>query len=520
MSEAIALEAESLELDEVSNQYATFYLDEEAFAFPMSVVLEIIRVPESVAVPLTPESLVGLANLRGSVLPILDLREILGLSKKDYTEGTRVIVVEAGRPVGLVVDKVSRVLNVDDESIESAEQVRATIDADLLNGVAKNLDGHDLIQLLDVDKAIRREFASVVDSLGASAGVASLDEMGGAVSVEEEEDDTSQLVSFEVESQEYAFNITEVEEIVRVPENISRVPRADSHVLGLINLRGQLLPLVSLRQMFNLPHHELDEHNRILVVSLKKPEGGKESVGIVVDSVKEVLRVSPEVMDKMPTLLRQGGDLDEIDTVCRLENGNRLVSVLSAVALFQHPLIQEAVESAKEEGAGESDMQTEESFDEVGEDDETQLVVFLLANQEFGVSIDFVQEITRVPDELTRVPKTPDFIEGLVNLRGSVLPVLDMRSRFGMSAMEHNDRQRILVLDLNAVRTGFITDAVLEVLRLPKSLIEDSPALSDEQARIMGKVVNFRDQKRMIQVLDVNELLDKSEIAEINKAAT
>jgi purine-binding chemotaxis protein CheW len=87
-----------------------------------------------------------------------------------------------------------------------------------------------------------------------------------------------------------------------------------------------------------------------------------------------------------------------------------------------------------------------------------------------------------------------------------------------MPRMERNERQRILVLELNGLRTGFITDAVLEVLRLSRSLIEKAPPLSQEQSRVMGRVVNFRDQGRMIQVLDADELLDRTELAALSDA--
>ena len=66
------------------------------------------------------------------------------------------------------------------------------------------------------------------------------------------------------------------------------------------------------------------------------------------------------------------------------------------------------------------------------DDDEEQFVVFRLMNEEYGVPIDSVQEIVRVPEELTKVPKTPTFIEGVINLRGIVLPVVDQRRRFGL----------------------------------------------------------------------------------------
>lgn len=156
---------------------------------------------------------------------------------------------------------------------------------------------------------------------------------------------------------------------------------------------------------------------------------------------------------------------------------------------------------------------------ELDQDDNAQLVVFTLNNQEYSVSIDHVQEITRVPAKMDRVPKTADFIEGMVNLRGTVLPVLDMRTRFRLGRMESNDRQRIIVLSIDGNRTGFIVDQVAEVLRLPRGQIEDSPNLSDEQSRMISQVVNLKDQKRMIQVLTVAELLSDKELSVLSDEA-
>ena len=138
------------------SQFVTFHLGGECFAFPMETVLEIIRVPSTVSVPLTPTALVGLANLRGTVLPVVDLRRTLALEDRSYDDATRVVVVDCGQPVGLVVDRVARVMNVEPDNIESAQSVQETVRVDLLTGVVKNVDGHDLIQLLDAPKQIGR----------------------------------------------------------------------------------------------------------------------------------------------------------------------------------------------------------------------------------------------------------------------------------------------------------------------------------------------------------------------------
>jgi purine-binding chemotaxis protein CheW len=161
----------------------------------------------------------------------------------------------------------------------------------------------------------------------------------------------------------------------------------------------------------------------------------------------------------------------------------------------------------------------DESHDFVDEDDDgtAQLVVFMLREQEYAVSIDNVQEITRIPEKMDKVPKTPKFIEGVVNLRGTVLPVIDMRTRFELDKMDGNERQRIIVLTIGGITTGFVVDSVAQVLRLPREQIESSPNLSEEQNRMMGRVVNLKDDKRIIQVLEADQLLSTTEIDAIEE---
>ena len=517
ISEAVEHLDTIVEEDETINQYVTFQVADEMFGFSMSSVLEIIRLPETVRVPLTPSALMGLANLRGNVLPILDLRQILQLESVANNDATRVIVSDVGSPVGLVVDKVARVMNVDPAQIDSGSQVQTGIDSGLIDGVIKSEEkGGQLIQLLNAKQLINQNFSTII-----AATASRHESVGSQLQTDQDksvDDDADQLVSFTVEDQEYAFNLMEIEEIVRVPDNISKIPQTESNVLGLIDLRGRLLPLMSLRRMFALTDVPLVEENRILVISVRRPGGNKLSVGLVVDDVKEVIRISKEQQDAMPTLLSEGENDSDIAGICRLENGQRLVSVLCSESMFSHADIQNVLKTHENEESGT--VETDDlRQDAEAEEDTAQLVIFNLGTQEYGVSIDDVQEITRIPDKMDKVPKTAKFIEGMVNLRGTVLPVLDMRVRFEMEKLLASEQQRIIVLNLNGAKTGFIVDSVAEVLRLQHDQIEDAPNLSEDQTRIMGRVVNLKEQKRMIQVLTANELLSEMEVTEINNSS-
>ena len=489
-------------VEDLSKQFVTFFLNGELFAVEMAPVQEIIRVPQTVRVPLAPAALEGLANLRGKVLPIILLRRVFNFTLQPFDDATRALVIDLGQPLGFVVDKVASVISVDPSQIASVEEIRSAIDAKLLSGVIRHPSQQTMIMVLNFKQLIADEF-SEINALSQQQGIkAALNQHFDQSTDDDDLSDERQLVSFSVDGQEYAVDIADVQEIVQVPEHMVVVPNVAEHVLGLMTLREQLLPLVSLRQMFNLPVRALDERSRVVVVGTK---GG--AVGIVTDAVSEVLRVPQSLIDEMPQLLASSGGFSEISQICRLSQSQRMVSIIDVRALFQASAIQQALVEVQEM------QQHSQIEDDTGaiDDDEEQVVVFQLAHGEFGVPIESVQEIVRIPEELTAVPKSPFFIEGIINLRGLVLPVVDQRKRLGLEAINRHDRQRIMVFVLGGVRTGFIVDAVTEVLKIPKKLIETSPTLSAEQAKLLGRVANLAAQKRMIQLIEPECLMNYDE---------
>jgi purine-binding chemotaxis protein CheW len=485
-----------------TQQFVTFIAGDEVFAADMAPVKEIIRVPDVVRVPLAPAALEGLANLRGKVLPIISLRRLFGFEELAHDDSTRALVVDVGQPLGFVVDRVSSVVGVEASHIEDVGSIRTTVNTEVLSSLIKDVGGHAMIMVLDFVKLIEREFSQIA-AITKNAGVAGT----AQASVQSDEEDLSdelQLVSFDVDGQEYAIAIEDVQEIVQVPEAVIHVPHSESHVLGVMTLRSRLLPLVNLRSMFALPYRELDEKSRIVVLTLAGV-----SVGVVVDAVSEVLRVSKSGVDPLPAMLAREGNLAEITSICRLDNGKRLVSIVTARNLFGHSIVKEALSAVNESGLEEG-RQAGEADDNL--DDDEQVVIFRLDKEEFGAPIASVQEIVRVPEELIRVPKAPSFVEGVINLRGTVLPVIDLRLRLGLKQVERSDRQRIMVFLISDVRTGFIVDQVAEVLKIPKASIEPAPQLSSDQVRLLSRMANLEKQKRMVQLIDPPHLMEQKEL--------
>jgi purine-binding chemotaxis protein CheW len=138
-----------------------------------------------------------------------------------------------------------------------------------------------------------------------------------------------------------------------------------------------------------------------------------------------------------------------------------------------------------------------------------QLVTFNIVGEEFGIDILKVQEIIRTM-EITKVPRSPDFVEGVINLRGKVIPIIDLRKKFCLEAREHDKQTRIIVVDMLEMIVGFIVDSVSEVLRIPSSTVEPPPAVvagsKSEFIRGVGKL-----EDRLLILIDLDKLLSIEE---------
>lgn len=138
-----------------------------------------------------------------------------------------------------------------------------------------------------------------------------------------------------------------------------------------------------------------------------------------------------------------------------------------------------------------------------------QLVSFKIGNEEFGIDIFNVKEINRMVN-ITKVPNSPDYVEGIINLRGKVIPVIDLRTKLGMPKKEHDKDTRIVVADIDGRTVGFLVDAVSEVLRIPRNITEAPPALTtginSDYITAVGKL-----EDRLLTLLDLTKVLAKEE---------
>ncbi len=142
--------------------------------------------------------------------------------------------------------------------------------------------------------------------------------------------------------------------------------------------------------------------------------------------------------------------------------------------------------------------------------EELQLVTFMLGDEEFGVDILLVKEIIR-PLQITAVPNSPSYVEGVINLRGTVIPVIDLRRRFSMISKDASSQTRIIVIEFSNARIGFIVDNVSEVLRIRNDTVEPPPpVVADIDSEYISGVGKLKD--RLLILLDMKKLINAGEI--------
>lgn len=150
--------------------------------------------------------------------------------------------------------------------------------------------------------------------------------------------------------------------------------------------------------------------------------------------------------------------------------------------------------------------------------DSKKFVTFELGEEEFGADVMQIKEISRMK-ETTSVPTAPSFVEGVINLRGTITPIIDLRRRLGLEEAEYDSETRIVIAELDDQFTGMIVDTVTDVLEIPEEDVDPTPGLvttevSEEYLKGVGKV----GEDRLVVLLDLSRVLSREELEEVKNA--
>lgn len=477
-------------IDTKKIELVVFRVDEEEFALRISNIKEIIRVPSMAKVPNAPQYITGLCSLRGDLLPVIDSRKLFGMPDQEFNESSRIIVADIhGKKVGLVSDKVSEVINVEEAAVKEPPASIKGIDGGVINGILILNDGKRVVMILDAEKIIK------VGNLDSAANQqrTSVENLTGS---ETKEDEEEQIVIFNIGIGEYAFNINYVKEIIRLPD-VMKVPNTASYIEGVFSIRNQLLAVINPGRLLGINCKQPDEYSRVVIIN-----NGSFSYGVIVDKVSHVVRVQKELFKESSRIANYSGT-EFVKGIFNLNNGKRLVMMLEP-----HKLI------SLEEVKGVLDVDHKKTVNDkslyAGEADNNleHVVVFKLGEEEYGIEINNVQEINRM-SEITHFPGAPVFIAGMVDLRGDIIPILNLRRLFAVHDSDSYNASKFLVVEFGNKRIGILIDSASEVLRFSKAYLEEAPEVfkGNDQDSYIDKIAKLNDGKRIVLILNLSTLL-------------
>jgi purine-binding chemotaxis protein CheW len=484
----------------VKRRFLVFQIAERVYALPAETVAEVIRFPATARVPQAPRALIGVANLRGAVLPVVSVRALLDLAGEPGA-ASRAIVLDGVAPVAIVVDAIDALVTIDAERLETRSAQLSVEQGEMLSGAFPLGDGQGAAKVLDVQALLAETFTRRVRPDRSNAPLSVIATHASEAAAESREI----FVTFDVAGQEFALDLGLVQEIIALPGAVAAAPRVDKTVAGMMAHREQLLPLVSLRELLGFASAPVSEvRAKIIVTSV-----GGGLVGLIADRARAVISADPALIDPMPAIIqaRSGGEA-RVKSIYRGEEGRRLVSILEPEQLFRGDVM-------KRLGEARDAARPQTQIDEASE--ERKFLVFRLGKDEFALPVEAVVEVARAPDRVARVPKAPKFLEGVINLRGAVVPVIDQRQRFDMPRLDEGEGRRLVVVQTGRHRAGLIVDSVSEVLRTTADAIKDAPDLTEDIARLVNGVVNIEAERRMLLILDPAELLTRAERGLLDK---
>jgi len=438
-------------------QHLTFRVGGAHLALAIDSVREVTRMPRISRVPHAPPALLGLANFRGTVIPVLSASALQGGEKG---ETSRLIVIDTGELLGLAVDDASHV------GSDAAQ-------------TATLIDGAEWVARSMPERTIERRTHEATTALLAD---------------DASDHANTALVIFAVGDQEFALPATATEFVAPLPADIALMPDSDDAVVGSGTFGDTVVPLLSLRALLALPRTEIAARPRVVVAHI-----GSDRVGLVVDAMRGIVQVAHDLIDPIPHALRRGQAEARIQAICRLDQGERLVSLLAADHLLRDDITADILTQAQPEREATAAAADTEQF-----------LIFQIGAEEFGIPIGAVDEVAPLPAKLARLPNAPAFVLGVMTLRGTLIPVIDQGQRFGADASS-DSRRRVIVVRIGELQAAFAVDAIAQVVRIDTAQVRPPPDLGSAETRLFDRVANLAGEQRIVLIIDPRMLLDRAE---------
>ncbi|MBF0236999.1 MAG: chemotaxis protein CheW [SAR324 cluster bacterium] len=319
--------------------------------------------------------------------------------------------------------------------------------------------------------------------------------------------DISQFVTFMVNQEIFGVLIHAVEEIITLPDKITPVPRAPYYFSGMINLRGEVISVIDLRNRFHMPAAVPTNMTRILIVSVN---GVK--VGMIVDAVTRVLPINSKDVRPPPAIVSRSessyifGSVRQNEGVLLLIDTDLLIDPAELVLHNHIPKDDKKTNLAHP-------LQVSKTYRE------RILIGFRLNQDYYALDINYVEEIIEMP-KITLVPEMADKIEGIFYQRDQALPILRLGRRFLLPDIAYTEDTSVLIVNDDRLMMGLIVDQITEVFHvLENDIVPPPPNISGRSAEQLDGIIKIKrnDHTEVIMALNLPSLLTEDEQAHLQQ---
>lgn len=440
--------------------YGSFLIDDSEFAIPVSAVQEVINQPVSISpMPLSPSFMLGLINLRGKIVPIVDLRILLEFPESERSEDCKIAIIEHGEHcIGLRVDKTGEVLSGHGAARVDFRNADGGIKDLVIEGVLKLNNGERLVQVLNPYELLKLEKVPRSNSVYDKKAI------------ESDRGKRRSCISFQTGHTTCALDLRFVKE-VRVMPDVDQSIFANGNVIGTTNLRGVILPVVDFRGFmgdtakFNLGRTEPKERRLLIIETSEGP------IGLMVFSIDSILTYFENEVLPFARLALARSDFV---SGCIMDKQSKIIMMLDHEALMTEPGLVSIAKSCQEIYCPAEET-TEEKTVESSQTRRT-FIRFTFENS-FALDTSMVSEVINRPKEILEPPYSLSFVEGIINLRGELFTLINPRLLYGLPPKTCTD-QKVLVFKHNQQKYGILVDSVDEIIMTTESSVSEVQALN------------------------------------------
>ena len=471
--------------------FGTFFLEGIELAIDVDHVQEVVTYPEDLTpMPLAPDFLEGVFNLRGVIVPIINLCKILQIAESEKRTDQRVAIVSFGSArVGLAFNMTGEILRPQQGEMSDFNYSHETTES-VIKGAIKTDGGKRLIQIIDPHYLVK------IKNLPHSEQEA--DNLRQTVS-RKQLAARKKCITFNVSGLKMAFEMKGIHEILIVPE-IQNSSLKSQHCLGITNLRGTIVPIVSFASLLDKPRSQLNLKDQKLIV-LKLEDV---LVGLMVDSVDSISSYTDDGIMSVPlfNLTR----LDMFQGCLHLQEGN--------VFLLDHSKVLGREEINQITSGHSIIYKSEESESHKKIQKSRNVYITFYLHKRFGVPIGEVREIITTTHEVMEAPGMPSYVKGVLNLRGKLVTIIDTKSFYGIQDKKETieAEARIMIFQHEQELYGLLVDSVESIqniertnqMKLPDILSKNTGTYEQD----VLEVLNLPDSGALI-VLNTRSLINR-----------